>query len=248
MAPYIQLQRTLTDRLTITAGLRLEYVRYDYDNRMLDGNTRDDGSACGFGGCLYSRPADRADSFFNAAPKLALLYTLGESAAAYAAVARGFRAPQSTELYRLQSGQSVAELDSENLDSFEIGMRGSLAGWDISGSVYSMQKTHSVYRDAEGFNISDGRTRHRGMELAASGELFSTLSLGLNLSYGQHRYDFDRVADRGETFVSGADVDTAPRWMANMELGWQPAAGLEIAANWSYLGEYFADAESRWPG
>ena len=250
VAPYIQLQRTLTDHLTITAGLRLEYVRYDYDNRMLDGNTRDDGSACGFGGCLYSRPADRADSFFNAAPKLSLLYTLSESAAAYAAVSRGFRAPQSTELYRLQSGQTVAELDSENLDSFEIGMRGSFADWDISGSVYSMQKTHSVYRDAEGFNISDGRTRHRGMELSASGALSSTISLGLNLSYGQHRYDFDRVAERGETFVSGADVDTAPRWMANMELGWQPAAGLEIAANWSYLGEYFADAENRfrYPG
>ena len=40
-------------------SLRAERTHYDYDNRMLDGNTRDDGSACGFGGCLYTRPADR---------------------------------------------------------------------------------------------------------------------------------------------------------------------------------------------
>ncbi|MDH3585682.1 MAG: hypothetical protein OEQ30_01200 [Gammaproteobacteria bacterium] len=26
---------------------------------MLDGNTRDDGTPGGFGGCLYARPADR---------------------------------------------------------------------------------------------------------------------------------------------------------------------------------------------
>ena len=40
----------------LDAGLRAEYTHYDYTNRMLDGNTRDDGTECGFGGCLYSRP------------------------------------------------------------------------------------------------------------------------------------------------------------------------------------------------
>lgn len=246
IAPYGQLERQLNDRLAITAGLRMEYVRYRYDNRMLDGNTRDDGSVCGFGGCLYSRPADRTDGFFNAVPKFALRYTFSDSTVAFAAVTRGFRAPQSTELYRLQSGQSVADLDSENLDSIEIGLRSSVAGWDISGSAYSMAKTHSIYRDAEGFNVSDGRTRHRGLELATAGLLSSSVSLGINLSYGRHTYDFDRIAARGETFVSGADVDTAPRWMANAELNWQPAEGVEVAANWSYLGKYFVDAENRY--
>ena len=30
---------------------------------MLSGNTRDDGTICGFGGCYYSRPEDRKDNF-----------------------------------------------------------------------------------------------------------------------------------------------------------------------------------------
>ena len=52
------------------AGLRAEYVRYDYDNRMLAGNTDENGVPCGTTGCLYSRPADRDDSFDALAPKL----------------------------------------------------------------------------------------------------------------------------------------------------------------------------------
>ena len=41
------------------AGVRLEYVGYDYDNRMLAGNTDEHGVPCTPTGCLYSRPADR---------------------------------------------------------------------------------------------------------------------------------------------------------------------------------------------
>ena len=47
---------------------------YDYDNMMLDGRTNDQGVACGFGGCRYSRPADRGDNFTNLSPKIGLSY------------------------------------------------------------------------------------------------------------------------------------------------------------------------------
>ena len=69
VAPYLQSDFRLGDALTFGLGLRAEYLRYDYNNRMLTGNTRDDGTECGFGGCLYSRPADRTDSFVNLAPQ-----------------------------------------------------------------------------------------------------------------------------------------------------------------------------------
>ena len=62
VAVYVQTDWAVDERFSIAAGLRLNYIAYDYDNRMLDGNTRDDGTPCGFGGCLYSRPADRSDS------------------------------------------------------------------------------------------------------------------------------------------------------------------------------------------
>ena len=69
-AAWAQYQRTFTSGLRLTAGLRAERIAYRYDNRMIDGNTRDDGTPCGFGGCLYTRPADRSDRFVSLAPEL----------------------------------------------------------------------------------------------------------------------------------------------------------------------------------
>ena len=60
---YVSASYPAGDHLNINASLRYQYTRYDYDNRMLDGRTRDDGTTCGFGGCRFSRPADRQDSF-----------------------------------------------------------------------------------------------------------------------------------------------------------------------------------------
>ena len=68
----------LAPRWSLDAGLRLEHARYDYDNRMIDGNTDENGVPCP-GGCLYSRPADRTDDFTNLAPRLGLVFGMNES-------------------------------------------------------------------------------------------------------------------------------------------------------------------------
>jgi len=249
-AVYAQADIALSNRVSLDAGLRAEYTRYDYDNRMLDGNTRDDGTECGFGGCLYSRPSDRSDSFTNIAPKLALSYSVSDSASAYVAVSRGFRAPQVTELYRLQSGQNVADLDSEELDNVEIGYRRASAttAWQVA--VFAMQKRNSVYRDAEGFNVSGAKSRHSGAEARLNWQMSDAWRLDLNVGYGRHTYDFDTVASRGETFVSGRDVDTAPRWLGSAELFFDPTPDWSFAAQVTGIDEYYLDAENRftYPG
>jgi hypothetical protein len=155
-AVYVQSEFRTSDKVTISAGIRGEYTRYNYDNNMLTGNTRDDGSACGFGGCLYTRPASRSDSFSNLAPKIGAIFRLSDASSFYMNIARGFRAPQMTELYRLQSGQQVSDLKSESADSVELGLRTGNERWHLDSSAYAMQKRNSVYRDAEGFNVSGG--------------------------------------------------------------------------------------------
>ena len=250
VAPYIQTEFQVNKKLTLNAGLRAEHLRYDYNNRMLTGNTRDDGTVCGFGGCLYSRPADRADSFTNLAPKFALNYLLDSQTSLYANLSRGFRAPQATELYRLQSGQQVADLDSERLDSFEIGVRSNRSSWSADLTAFTMRKRDSVFRDAEGFNISGARSKHHGLEGKLEFQLNSSWQLNLAASYARHTYDFDVVASRGETFVSGRDVDTAPRWLGNFELLFTPTEWIRAELQWTTIGEYYLDAENRfrYPG
>ena len=250
LAPYVQAGFDVSERLSLSAGLRGEWVHYDYDNRMIDGNSRDDGTACGFGGCLYTRPADRSDQFTNLAPKLGARLALNADTTLYASIARGFRAPQMTELYRLQSGQQVADLDSERLDSAELGVRHNRGSWTFDGSLYAMKKRGSVFRDASGFNVSGGRSRHRGVELAVDWQPLPSMAINVDASYAKHSYDFDQVAAQGETFVSGRDIDTAPRWLASIEIVVEPTDRWHAALQWSTIGPYYLDAENsvEYPG
>ena len=246
VAAYAQAEHKVNDRLTIGAGLRVDYLQYDYENNMLTGNTRDDGTQCGFGGCLYSRPASRSDSFTNTAPKLSMTYELTDSRSLFASVARGFRAPQATELYRLQSGQPLADLDSERVDALEIGMRTSQANLSIDVAMFAMRKRDSVFRDAEGFNVTGARSKHRGIEFALDWQMAADWSLAIDSSYARHSYDFDAVAARGETFVSGADVDTAPRWLGSAELQFEPSDMVGFGLQWTAIDEYYVDAENQY--
>ena len=73
----LALEYRILENLTVTAALRADQTNYDYDNHMIDGNTRPDGTPCGAGGCLFSRPADRSDQFDNVSPSVTLAWQPG---------------------------------------------------------------------------------------------------------------------------------------------------------------------------
>jgi len=208
---------------------------------MLAGNTRDDGSECP-GGCLYSRPSDRSDSFGNVAPKIGLGWRPAERQLAWATARRGFRAPQATELYRLQSGQQLADLDSELIDSYELGWRGysGAVGWEVA--AYHMEKRNYIFRDGDGFNVSDGRTRHVGVELALRWQLTPTLRLETDQSYARHTWRFNRDVGRGEVIVSGNDTDSAPRRFGSTRLAWNGPGRMAAELEWISMGSYWLNA------
>ena len=119
-AVFYDLGVRLGNALELVHSARLETLRYDYDNLFIVGNTRADGTTCGFGGCLYTRPPSGKDNFTNVAARLGLNYQFTQKLAGYASISSGFRPPQATELYRLQNGQTLTDLDSEQLRSFEL--------------------------------------------------------------------------------------------------------------------------------
>lgn len=241
LAPWVHWERPLAARWSLGLGLRAERLHYDYDNRMLDGNTRDDGSECP-GGCLYTRPADRSDRFDNLAPKLSLGWRPAERQLAWVAARRGFRAPQATELYRLQSGQVVADLDSERIDSLEVGWRGRAGrfGWELA--AFHMEKRNYIFRDGDGLNVDDGRTRHVGAELALQWQLTDRLRLASDQSFARHTWRFDRDVGRGEVIVAGNDTDAAPRRFGSTRLAWDSPGGLSAELEWLSMGGYWLNA------
>ena len=243
-AVYGQIDQPFAQRWKLSGGVRVEYVDYDYDNRMIDGNTRDDGTTCPGAGCLYSRPADRSDDFTNVSGRLGLTYSINDQHALYAVASRGYRAPDTSELYRLQRQQSIADLDSEKLDSVEIGARGQFASLRYSLAGFDMTKDNVIFRDANAFNVGDGRTKHRGVEYEINWALLDSLSLGVAGTYAKHTYDFDHAVEQGEPIIAGRDVDTAPRHVNTARLNWRPLDSVATELEWVGVGRYYVDASN----
>ena len=209
-ALFYDLRFEIDAKTRVIHSLRQEFLDYDYDNKHIVGNTKDDGTACGFGGCLYSRPASRKDDFSNTGLRLGIERDLDQGML-YAVASNGFRPPQVTELYRLRGGQTIADLDSERLRALEIGYKGDF----VNAAVYSEKTDHFILRDSEAYNVSDGKTRSKGVELEGF-KTFGKHTVSASLGYADHEYDFDRDADGRETIEKGNQIDTAPKWLGSV--------------------------------
>jgi iron complex outermembrane recepter protein len=242
LAVFGQYKVELSENTDIIFGARYEWLSYDYDNQMIDGRTKDDGTPCGFGGCRFNRPADRDDSFTNFSPKLGLVHRFSDSRQLYAQLASGFRAPEATELYRLQAGQSVNNIDSEEIESIELGFRGSSNNLSYDLSVYTMRKDNFIFRDADRNTVDNGETSHRGVELTLQWQVSPTLSSNVFFSYARHEYENNPALTRDD--ISGNDIDTAPKTMGSVNLAWQPRQSLRAELEWVHLGEYYTNPQN----
>jgi outer membrane receptor protein involved in Fe transport len=240
LAGYAQWRRPLTRYLSIETGVRLEAVRYDYNNRMIDGNTDENGVPCP-GGCLYSRPADRSDEFTNLAPRMGIVWRPVDRISAYFSLGSGFRAPEATELYRLQRQQSVADLDSERADAAELGLRWRTPSAALDLAAFTMDKRNVILRDSAGFNVSGGRTRHQGLEYDFDWGFAGRWTIAGTGTIARHEYRFTAAVEQGEQIASGNDVDTAPRDIHSLWIRHETAR-LAAELEWLHAGEYWANA------
>jgi len=231
-------------RWALNAGLRIERTRYDYDNRMIAGNTDENGVPCSAAGCLYSRPADRVDEFDNVAPKIDVMYTPGERHRFYLSWSHGFRPPEQTELYRLQRQQDIADLDPERLQGGEIGWRAAMGDFEWSLAAFALDKRNVIVRDSSGFNVNGGETTHRGVEYELQWRPSPHWRASAAGSVAWHRYAFSAAVEGGETITGGNDVDTAPRNVHALRIGWSPAPALDAELEVLHVGRYWLDASN----
>ena len=240
LAAYAEWRRPLAPAWSIEAGARIERVAYRYDNLMIDGNTDENNVACP-GGCLYSRPADRSDDFTNFAPRLGIVWRPAQGVAAYMTLARGFRAPEVTELYRLQRQQSVADLGSERADELELGLRWRGASTGLDLAAYTMEKQNVILRDSAGFNVSGGSTRHRGLEYDFDRDLPDHWNIAASGTLARHEYRFTAAVEQGEQITAGNDIDTAPRDIHALRLR-RDAEDFSAELEWQHVGPYWMNA------
>jgi outer membrane receptor protein involved in Fe transport len=232
LALWGEAEWALGNDVSILAGLRGETHEYDYATD----------APVGING-RFNVAANRTDEFDLLTPKLGLIWSPNDISY-YINYARGERAPQASDLYRLQSLQVAGEVKTEALDSIEIGARGSAVDGRLVFDVaaYWMDKENFFFRDSDGLNVPDGSTRHIGVEATAAFDITDTLVLNGNASWSDQTYTFDRIVGSGtETIRDGNEIDTAPEWLANVALDWQATEALRLSLSAEHVGEYYMD-------
>ena len=231
----------LNKNLYLFADTRAEFIEYDYSNNMISGNTREDGTKCGFGGCYYNRPSDRKDDFNEISARIGII-TNYESVNYFAQISLGFRPPQINEAYSLQKKQNVTDLDSETLTMLEVGSRYDWQSLSGSLSLYQSKKKNSIFRDSQNFIVDNGKTDHKGIELSLDWLISSNNIISTNITYGDHKYDFETDTSMREKIRVGNEIDTAPKIMANLILNSNFNEDTSLAFEIEHMSSYYTDA------
>ncbi len=234
-SPYIHIESDLGDRWRINAGLRYDWVEYDYDNHLGTDLTSP----------IHKRPADTRLDMDHVSPKLGIIYKISDSLNAFAAYRHAFRIPSEGQLFRSGATVDSTSLAPVKADSLEMGLRGQLTGSiNFELTVYEMRKEDEILSitDDTGArrNVNAGDTTHKGVELGF--DWLITGNLGLGVSYARNRHEFDNWVE-GTSDYSGNTMPNAPAYFANVRLHYAPAwlNGGRLEAEWTDQGRYFID-------
>jgi outer membrane receptor protein involved in Fe transport len=259
IAPYLHGEISPTERWRLTAGVRYDYLQFDFDNHLAPGTIAVPAAAAPnnfpTGARIYGQAQDTTIDFRHLSPKFGATYAFTPNLHGYASYTRGFRAPSQSQLFRpsqnsneaqsLENMRSSLGLQPIKADQAELGLRGT--AWNISYDVviYELRKRDDIVSQRDPVttltqSVNAGETRHRGVELGAGSPIAAGFRFDLAASFARHTYE--EWVTSAATF-SGKDIETAPRQISNARLTWQTAeAAPRIQVEWVNLGWYWLDA------
>lgn len=246
ISPYAHVEFSPLDKLRLTIGMRYDYMSYDYDNKITDGNiTVNPFSYQPARSVTYMHVADTSVDFDRVSPKLGMTYQFTPSHSGFIAYREAFRAPSEGQLFRPGGNADTTSVNLQpvKVASIETGVRGKMGAWKYDASLYSMKKTNDIVRFEDPItgdrqNVNAGETLHEGIEVGIKGDLASAVSLDVAASYAKHSYE---VWVKDTTDFSGKEMSAAPRLVINTSIGLKPVflnKG-KIELEWKKLGSYW---------
>lgn len=233
-SPYVQADYE-TGPLALSAGVRSDFIKYDYDNHLTVEQT---GS--------HRRPADASPSFQDVTPKFGITYNPTREFGVFGSFRHGFRSPSEGQIFRQGQALNTLDLKPVKVRSSEVGVRGVLNNvFRYEVTTYYMTKKDDILSFRLGVNtetLNAGETLHKGMEAQIGARLAEGLSLDVGYSYAKHTYEDwkpNPMVDLG-----GNQMEFAPREIGNAIIEYElPAlAGSSFSFEWNRLGAYYEDA------
>ena len=131
--------------------------------------------------------------------------------------ARSSRAPQTSDLYSLQENQVPGEAEVETLDSLEAGFKSRWGGALLDVAAFVQRKDNFFFRNANGFNVSNGETNHKGIEASLYVPVNDYLAFRGSGTLAEHSYDFTEIVGSAANNITAGDrIDTAPDTLAQV--------------------------------
>ena len=156
---------------------------------------------------------------------------------------KGFRPPQINELFRLQKAQTLADLNSEKIDSLEFGILSIGDNFLNKFVLFSSKKNNYIYKDNDASTVAGGKSKHEGIEISGSVDVTPMLMIKYAWSFAEHLYDYS-FSSIG--VYEGNLIDTAPRVQGSIFFNIFPLEKLTLQIEEEYLGKYFTDPANQY--
>jgi outer membrane receptor protein involved in Fe transport len=232
VSPYAQTQWTLTPRLRVDAGARVDLAGYDYATHLAPLDTG-----------AHRVPASTSVSYAHVSPKLGVTYDLSPSLNLYASYRHGFRAPAQSQLFQQNSAANTVGLRPVRANSMEAGVRGSVG----SRVAYELDTYDMIIRNdivtyvtpqntREATNA--GETRHRGIESSVGVQIVPSLRVDASYSVSSQRYV--SWSPSATTSYAGKLIEGAPRDLGTLLVTYAPPVlrGGRASAEVVHVGRY----------
>jgi len=249
-APFIQARIALDDRWSITGGIRYDYFDFSATDRFLS-----DGDQSG------GRTLDALS------PMAGVTFAASQDLNLYANVATAYQTPTTVELSNRPTGEGGfnAQLEPEDLRSFEVGARGAVpaAGVRFEVAAYFSTLDNAFVElqrpDEQTFFENAAASSRNGLEMQVHWE--AAPGLDAYASYTYQDFTFDRFLGDSNDF-SGNREPGAPGHQAflggryasdtgfrsSAQFRWvdaYPVNNANTASNWSY---HIVDLNFGWDG
>ena len=218
-----------TSRWVVTVGGR--YDRLALDNTL----TFRDGAP---------RVEDTFDAF---SPKISSTLKLlgveddgGPVVNAYATYSQAFLPPRRPS--QLRPGDEQIELIPEDIDNYEVGLKGSVLGGALSfeGAYFRMHRDGIVTTVRQGpffLPTNAGKHKYKGFETAVRWRPARKLTTYLNASFYRNRFDdFVIESSRGDTVLTGNRLPISPDRVINGGAVFSPRSFLDFTLDVKHVG------------
>jgi Fe(3+) dicitrate transport protein len=219
-ALFAQNRFDVTDRLSITPGLRIESYEQEREDRRNAANNGDSSNT-------------------EYLPGIGATYKLTPAAQFYGSVYKAFSPPLNSQSIVTGINQ---QLDAEHSINVEIGVRGRNGGLGYEFTAFQMDFDNQITPEISGglSNANAGSTLHRGLEAAMDYRWKNGFRLGGNLTWIPTA---DYQENRGGGILDGNRLPYSPELLANLAVGYG-SGPLDVELAWQYVDEQYGDGQN----